>query len=71
MFLRAARDHGLDLTRAIYIGDRVRDVAAAERLGGIAFLVRGPADEPAPPFATGVDSVAEAVELILGGVAAG
>ncbi len=71
MFLRAARDHGLDLTRAIYIGDRVRDVAAAERLGGTGFLVRGPQSEPAPPFATPVDSVAEAVELILGRVAAG
>jgi histidinol phosphatase-like enzyme len=71
MFLRAARDHGLDLARAIYIGDRVRDVAAAERLGGTAFLVRGPQSEPAPPFATAVDSVEDAVELILGRVAEG
>ena len=71
MFLRAARDHGLDLAHAIYIGDRVRDVAAAERMGGTAFLVRGPQSESAPPFATAVDSVAEAVELVLGRVAAG
>ena len=71
MFLRAAHEHGLDLTDAIYIGDRVRDVAAAERFGGRAFLVRGPQSEEAPPFATPVDSVREAVELILGRVAAG
>ena len=40
LFRDAARDLGLDLARSVYIGDRVRDVAAAAALGGRAFLVR-------------------------------
>jgi D-glycero-D-manno-heptose 1,7-bisphosphate phosphatase len=37
---RAAREHGLDLAASAFIGDRLRDVWAARRFGGIAVLVR-------------------------------
>ena len=39
LFRRAARDHGLDLTRSWYVGDRWRDVAPALELGGRGMLV--------------------------------
>src|SRR5688572_6233108 len=34
MFEQAARDHGLDMARSFYIGDRVRDIIAGIRAGG-------------------------------------
>lgn len=40
LFRRAADEHGLDLSRSVYIGDRVRDVAPAAELGGLGILVR-------------------------------
>jgi D-glycero-D-manno-heptose 1,7-bisphosphate phosphatase len=40
MFLDAAAELGLDPAASIYVGDRVRDVLPALRLGGRAFLVR-------------------------------
>ena len=43
LFERAARLHGLDLSRCLYIGDRHRDVAAAGRFGGQGLLVISPA----------------------------
>jgi histidinol-phosphate phosphatase family protein len=69
MYARAAAEHGLDLARSFYVGDRLRDVTAVERVGGTAILVRGPQTEDALPFATVVDTLGEAVERILGGVA--
>ena len=71
LFLRAAREHGLDLARSIFVGDRVRDVAAAERFGAAGIVVRGPQTEPqadALPYATVVESLAAAVERIVDGV---
>lgn len=68
MFLRAAREHGVELAGAFFIGDRLRDVAPAERFGGSAFLVRSPETEPdaeIPPHVQIVGSLAEAVERIL------
>ena len=68
MFLRAAREHGLDLARSWWIGDRARDVAAAGRFGARGFLVRGPHLEPdvaAMPYVEPVESLAEAVDRIL------
>jgi D-glycero-D-manno-heptose 1,7-bisphosphate phosphatase len=42
MLLRAARDHDLDLTQSILIGDRCSDIAAAHAAGvRAAFLLRG------------------------------
>jgi D-glycero-D-manno-heptose 1,7-bisphosphate phosphatase len=67
MFLRAAREHGVELAGAFFVGDRLRDVAPAERFGGTAILVRGPQTEVAetPPHVQIVKSLAEAVERIL------
>ena len=47
LFRRAAADHGLDLARSWYVGDRWRDVAPAVSLGGkgvLACLNPDPAD---------------------------
>ena len=69
MFLRAAREHGLDPAASWYVGDRARDVAPARALGGRAVLVRGAQTEADAAGADGsvaaVDSLAEAVDLIL------
>jgi D-glycero-D-manno-heptose 1,7-bisphosphate phosphatase len=45
MYLRAAREHAIDLARSWLVGDRVRDVAAAGELGARALLVRSPQTE--------------------------
>lgn len=39
LFEQAAREHHLDLSASLYIGDRVRDVLPALRYGGRGFLV--------------------------------
>jgi D-glycero-D-manno-heptose 1,7-bisphosphate phosphatase len=39
LFRRAARDHGLELTRSWYVGDRWRDVEPARTLGGSGLLI--------------------------------
>lgn len=52
LFRRAAREHGLDLSRSVYIGDRVRDVVTGLELGGLPILVRtgyGSGEEEAAP----------------------
>jgi histidinol-phosphate phosphatase family protein len=71
MFLRAAREHGLDLARSWWVGDRPRDVAAAGRFGARALLVCSPETEAAGtagmPWVTPVRSVAEGLPLILAG----
>lgn len=69
MFLRAAREHGLDLARSWWVGDRRRDVQAAGRFGARGFLVCSPETEAEAtagmPFIRPVRSAAQAVELIL------
>lgn len=42
MYRRAAAEHGLDLARSVYIGDRWRDVKPGLDLGGLGVLVPGP-----------------------------
>jgi len=69
MYLRAAREHGLDLAASWYVGDRVRDVAPARELGGRGILVRSPESELGDVHLAGVavvDSLVDAVDLILG-----
>jgi D-glycero-D-manno-heptose 1,7-bisphosphate phosphatase len=75
LFLRAARDHGLDLARSAFVGDRVRDVAPAEAWGGTPILVRTgagaelpPGAEPPPRGTVSVDSLEAAVLLALAAV---
>jgi D-glycero-D-manno-heptose 1,7-bisphosphate phosphatase len=69
MFLRAAREHGLDLARSWWVGDRRRDVEAAGRFGARGFLVCSPETEAEAtagmPFVAPVRSLAQAVDLIL------
>lgn len=43
LYRRAADEHGLDLARSGYVGDRWRDVAPALALGGRGYLIEGPA----------------------------
>jgi D-glycero-D-manno-heptose 1,7-bisphosphate phosphatase len=47
LFRRAAADHGLDLTRSAYIGDRWRDVQPGIVLGGRPILIVDDSTEPA------------------------
>lgn len=72
LYRRAAERFGLDLARSWWIGDRVRDIAAADGLGGHGVLVltgaggeeAGRAD--AARYAVASD-LADAVALLLGG----
>lgn len=41
MYREAARDHGLDLSRSAFIGDRFRDVQPALAVGGLGVFVPG------------------------------
>src|SRR5256885_11812881 len=61
LFRRAAAEHGLDLTRSAYIGDRWRDVAPGIPLGGRPMLIVNestPADERGRAQRAGVEIVA-------------
>ncbi len=42
LFHQASADHAIDLTRALYIGDRMRDVEPGLTLGGNSVLVPSP-----------------------------
>lgn len=46
LYVRAARDHDIDLARSLYVGDRRRDVEPATELGGTGILV--PSSETPP-----------------------
>jgi D-glycero-D-manno-heptose 1,7-bisphosphate phosphatase len=69
MFLRAAREHGLDLARAWWVGDRDRDVRAAGRFGARGLLICGPETDATGtagmPWVSTVRSLSDAVERIL------
>lgn len=72
LFLRAARENGLDPARSWYVGDRARDLAPAAELGGTPVMVRGPggAGEEPPPGVAVAGSLAEVAEMVLGALAA-
>jgi D-glycero-D-manno-heptose 1,7-bisphosphate phosphatase len=71
LFRRAAAEHGIDLTRSTYVGDRWRDVAPGIALGGRPMLIvddNTRADERERAERAGVElvvSLAEAVERLL------
>jgi D-glycero-D-manno-heptose 1,7-bisphosphate phosphatase len=68
MFRRAAAELGLDLARSWLVGDRLRDVAAAGRLGARGVVVRGPKTEPGAarvPWVVEAASFSRAVEHVL------
>ena len=70
LYRRAAKDLGIDLSRSVYIGDRLRDVQPAQALGGRGILVIGPAtpvterEQAASTFVV-VDSLNAAVHAAL------
>jgi D-glycero-D-manno-heptose 1,7-bisphosphate phosphatase len=66
MYRQAEREMAIDLSRSFYVGDRWRDVAVTEQVGGVAFLVRtGAADADAPAGVILVDDLTAAADSIL------
>jgi D-glycero-D-manno-heptose 1,7-bisphosphate phosphatase len=69
LYRRAAADHGLDLARSWWVGDRLHDVLPAERLDGRGLLVGQPAADELSNSAVGrfpvVRDLTAAVEIIL------
>ena len=60
MLLRAAREHQLDLSRSILVGDRCSDIAAANAAGlRQAFLIAGTEAAACPGDFLAVDELAE------------
>ena len=70
LYLRAAAEHAVDPAASVYIGDRLRDVLPAGKLGGRAFLIgadpRDAAGGDGPPGMVRVASLSEAVDALLG-----
>jgi D-glycero-D-manno-heptose 1,7-bisphosphate phosphatase len=65
MYRRAERDLSVDLSRSFYVGDRWRDVAVTERVGGTGYIVRtGAAGQGAPPDVDHVQFVADLAEAV-------
>jgi D-glycero-D-manno-heptose 1,7-bisphosphate phosphatase len=66
MLVEAARELGIDLGRSSLVGDRWRDVAAAQEAGCRAYFIDYAYSEkrPSPPYIT-VGSLSEAAGLIL------
>jgi histidinol-phosphate phosphatase family protein len=77
LFRRAAAEHGIDLARSTYVGDRWRDVAPGIALGGRPMLIVDDdtrTDERERAEHAGVElvvSLAEAVERLLQSTLAG
>jgi D-glycero-D-manno-heptose 1,7-bisphosphate phosphatase len=69
LYQRAAADHGLHLARSWWVGDRLRDVLAAERFNGQGLLVGQAARDERSMSAAGrfptVPDLAAAVDIIL------
>lgn len=74
MYRRAAAERGLDLARSFYVGDRLRDVLPGLDAGGTGILIQGPGgaefESAVPVGVQVVESLAEAAEIVLGGVSA-
>jgi D-glycero-D-manno-heptose 1,7-bisphosphate phosphatase len=66
MLLEAARELDIDLARSSLVGDRWRDVGAAQAAGCAAYFIDCGYEEKSPdkPYVA-VKSLPEAVELIL------
>jgi histidinol-phosphate phosphatase family protein len=68
LYRMAAADHGLHLTDSWWVGDRMRDVAPAERLGGRGILIAEPPDNVLSPAGARfpvVRDLSSAVDIIL------
>lgn len=64
LFERAADEHDLDLTRSWFVGDRLRDVAPATKLGGRGLLVRQAEGREADAEDAEAHSVVRAADLL-------
>lgn len=67
MYRAAVRDHALDMTRAVFIGDRWRDVAPARELGGEPIMIispRTPSDEVHRAVAEDIPTVASLADAV-------
>lgn len=69
LFERAAREHGIDLSRALYVGDRLRDVAAGVARGGLAVVVAtgAPVPDELPDGVVRAHDLSDAIERALTG----
>lgn len=67
LFDRAASEHGIDLGRALYVGDRLRDVVVGLERGGRAVVVESGAAVPdeLPDGVLRAQDLAEAVDRAL------
>lgn len=68
LYRRAEAEHAIDLSRSVYIGDRMRDVLPGAEFGGTGYLIRGTEDvreNELPRDVEVVDSLGEAVEKLL------
>ena len=72
LYLEAAEALGRVPRQGVFVGDRMRDVAVAPRFGGQGWLVTAPAasDVELPPWLHRVESLADAVDQILGSAGA-
>ena len=62
MYRQAERDHGVDLARSAFIGDRLRDVEPSKELGGRGILVPSP-QTPYRDMARATDDFALATSI--------
>jgi histidinol-phosphate phosphatase family protein len=66
LFLRAAQEHRVQLSRAAFVGDRLRDVLPALEFGGSGVLIGSdPRDGDVPVGIARVSSLEEAIDLLL------
>jgi D-glycero-D-manno-heptose 1,7-bisphosphate phosphatase len=67
LYRRAAEELELDLGRSWWVGDRLRDVLAAEQFGGRGILVRSaePESDPSVSRFSHAETLASAVNMIL------
>jgi D-glycero-D-manno-heptose 1,7-bisphosphate phosphatase len=70
LYLRAAREHGLDPAASWYVGDKLSDVIPARELGGRGILVRtgygAESEDRLPPEFRVADDLSQAADVILG-----
>ena len=63
MYRQAADEHGVDLARSLFVGDRLRDVEPASTLGGTGVLVPSP-QTPYADMARATDDFALATTIL-------
>lgn len=67
LFLRAAEEHGIDIARSIFVGDRARDIEPAARWGARGIMVGKHPEETVPAGMVREPDLAAAVDRILAG----